>query len=837
MNTNRRPALNLFLWIGLIFIGYSCNSPEESDQNVEKWTSSDPLVVNHRVREQKYLHGNLIVNPSFELGKIKRTDSVSQQVNIDGWEIIGNNVKWVTTGADSLSDYPNEVHSGTHGICVHRKQADETEDFGQGVLSDYIKVIPGNYNLNLFLNLKDIQNPKSRLGTKIYDAIDIRILYYDRNKLQIKGEQYSPYFKTTINSSFKGLSFSNFDKIDSTGWIHITGRSQLFPFPDGDLPDNTKFIRIFIGLKGTGTLWTDDVDFEYTQWNLTTYERLSRYFDSTFTKSKLITPQPRKISVRESKIYYRPFKDNAFPIIIVPSSADRITMNSAQKLENKIKELLFKIENIDSTRIPKLIRKAPEANLTDATIVFSIGKTELFDENVNKLPLNAIAEKEQGYFIYTLDALSNVIFIYGNSPEANAYAIQSVIQLFDSKRTLFHNANVIDFPASNKRAVLLTGFEINALNYFYSADNSRFNSVYLPGYSDSIISLGKRIKDGFVQSKFIYYNLSSDDLDKKINKTDAAEISGMSSRIAKYRKEIDGIAFLYNPPFASGINIENLLKQYHSVTKCNTGSKTLNSIVSEAKQQKLLVEVLPGCSNNLYLNKFNGSYNSLDNNIDKDVSFIWSGYGMQSWSMDEADLLYFRSQHNVTPVFIDFTMYSRDQRLNYFANDSISPYKLMTSSLFEAYSNEIVPEIYSNVDKTIIVYGMSNVFDRVRLQTASDFLWNPDSYNPDLSLYKALVAEFGIDATRDLLKFNDLYFKIRSEIILADNQKFKHRHIRRAFLFVDELNALVVKLKGYNRTTSLDEMNNILNGLVNELGIRMKDFERSPFLNIKNYQP
>jgi len=127
--------------------------------------------------------------------------------------------------------------------------------------SDYIKIIPGNYTLSLYLNLKDIKNPKSRLGTKIYDAVDIRVLYYDRNKLQIAGDQYSSYYNQRINSGFKGYSFANFDKIDSTGWLHIIGQSQLFPFPDGDLPDGTKFVRIFVGLKGTGSLWADDISY------------------------------------------------------------------------------------------------------------------------------------------------------------------------------------------------------------------------------------------------------------------------------------------------------------------------------------------------------------------------------------------------------------------------------------------------------------------------------------------------------------------------------------------------------------------------------------------------
>ena len=78
-----------------ILILQSCSHPDENIQDVERWTSTDPLSVNHRLRIQKYYKGNLIENPSFEEGKIKFTDSVIKQVKIDGWEIIGNDVQWL----------------------------------------------------------------------------------------------------------------------------------------------------------------------------------------------------------------------------------------------------------------------------------------------------------------------------------------------------------------------------------------------------------------------------------------------------------------------------------------------------------------------------------------------------------------------------------------------------------------------------------------------------------------------------------------------------------------------------------------------------------------------
>lgn len=817
---------------------YSCNSPEESEQNTEKWTSSDPLDVHYRLREQKYLRGNLIENPSFEQGKIRKSDSLSQQTSIDGWEIIGNNVRWIRPDKDSVLTNPGEVHTGKHSICIQRKQADENEELGQGVLSDYIKVIPGNYELTLFLDLKDIHNPKSRLGTKIFDAVDIRVLYYDRNKLQIKGELYSPYYNTTVNTSFKGMSFANFDFIDSTGWIHVAGRSQLFPFPDGDLPDNTKFIRVFIGLKGTGTLWADDVCLDYTPWNFTAFERLQKYSDSAATRKLWIVPKPRTLTMRETKIYYRPFSKNCYPSVVIPLSADKVTINSAMLLERKIKDLLIKIENIDSTKIPRLIKRENEIKQDDATLIFSIGGTTLFERNKNKLPINAISDRPQGYFIHTIDALSNIIFIYGNTSIADYYGVQSVIQLFDNKRTLFHNANVIDYPEKNERAILLTSFSNESATNLVNSVTNRFNQIYFPGNDDSL-NLNKTPNlENNVISDFLYYNIQS--TNNYLVKNTACFGSRLSFNpgFRKNKKNIHGIALLCNAPIASGVSMQNLLERYYySFSGCDNMDKNLGLYIANAAHDNMAIEILPCSSMNGSI-MFSSSHKLITKSKNMEaVKILWDGYGLQSWCLDEADLLYGGDLKNSSSVFLDFTMFSKSKELNYFGNDTISPYKLLTASLFEAFSNEVMPEIYSETDKTILAYDLCNVFDRVRLQTASDFFWDPSSYDPDLSLYRALVNEFGSEAVVDLLRFNDEYFKVRSELILSGNQKNKHRHIRRLFLQLDELKLTADRLKEINLSGSQRELNRIIGGLINELDNKSKAFTRPPLLNLKNYQP
>jgi len=143
-----------------------------------------------------------------------------------------------------------------------------------------------------------------------------------------------------------------------------------------------------------------------------------------------------------------------------------------------------------------------------------------------------------------------------------------------------------------------------------------------------------------------------------------------------------------------------------------------------------------------------------------------------------------------------------------------------------------VPEVYEKMEKIILGYDVSGVFDRIRLQTASDFLWNPVSYNADLSLYKALVSEFGIEMSRNILKFNDLYFKIKSELILAELPSSNTKqHLRKAIHLMDQIKIIQDQFIGLEQKKSFDELNNILESLMSELELKRNTIEETLIMN------
>ncbi len=807
MKLTRYNSFSIFFYVFAVFSLVTCTLNNENKQDYEHWTSADPLAIHHRVREQKYLQGNLLTNNSFESGKLIEFDSVTHTTKIDGWDLIGKDVVWIHPGSDSILADRTEVHDGVCSIRIIRNSASETEEYGEGVLSNFIKVIPGNYQLSLFIKLQNVENLKSRLGTRLYDAIDIKLISYDRNKIQISGDFYAPYYNTSIDNSFKGLSFANYTSIDSTGWIHILGRSHLFPFPEGDLQDETKFVRIFIGLKGIGSMWIDDVQFNYTRWNFTQLERLSPYLDTTLAKSKLITPQPRRVDILESIIYYRPYYRDLLPVVLVPELADGLTMQAAKLLESRIKEMLINLTDIQGKDIPGLIKTRDSFRQNEASVIFSIGLTEEMKKNVENLPLESIQGKKKGFMIQTLDIAGHIIFLYGNTPEANYYAVQTALQLFDNKRLLFHNADIIDYPADRDFGLLLLDASDSTIDFLKANNETRFGSVYLPLKDANVYKIFNNDLRFTTFSKWLYTSYSSDVFKNK----DFGKITGA----------LNGVALLYND-IPTEITIDAIIENFNAKQSNlkNEDLTDLSNLIREAKVHNLDLELMPPFTNNRSLNKmiFDPAYSFESNlSMNYNLPLIWSGYQYQSWQLDEADLMYFKLFTQEPVVFFDYTLLLRSETLGYFANDSVYPYKLLASSLFEPFSNEVLPEVYQGVTKTVVVYKYSNVFDRIRLQTASDFFWNPDNYDPDLSLFRALVSEFGDENARILLYYNDYYFKIRSDILLARIQKNPHKYQRRIAAYLKEIHTLQNQLEENPIARSHQELLQVINHLTKDL--------------------
>lgn len=160
--------------------------------------------------------------------------------------------------------------------------------------------------------------------------------------------------------------------------------------------------------------------------------------------------------------------------------------------------------------------------------------------------------------------------------------------------------------------------------------------------------------------------------------------------------------------------------------------------------------------------EMNGSHGRADiylsemkNLLARDIQYLWNGSCWNSCHTCNADMVRIKSVLGSDPVWWDNSMlYSAES--NKVKNH---PAKLSLFNLFEPFSNHGIRELIGNIDTTqvFINFYPDSEFGMIRLSTVSDFLWNSDDYDPDMSLWKILHSKYGFACAKELVLFNDVY--------------------------------------------------------------------------------
>lgn len=417
------------------FLSSGCNRKQDIDEQRITWTTDAPLTIPLRARLQRLEKGNLLRNPSFETGRTFTLDTARSSFVIDGWQQTGHHVRWVDIRSDSLYR-PDEVFSGNRSVRIIRENAYETDEVGDGIMSEFIKVIPGNYDFSFHARLENIVPPRARIGTRMYDAVEVKLLFYDRNKIEITARRSFPQIDQVINISFKSLSFANYQQIKEFNWGKIIGKSEHFPFPEGDIPTEAHYVRIYIGLKASGKLWIDSVSLTYSHRNFSVAERMRAYTDTTYTEIASIIPVPKSYQRMESVVYQVPeTQPEKQPLIVIPDQAPELILKSAALIRDAL--------NLPQNRV---VTAAGPDQIRNARLVFSLGATPWFEQYRAFLPEKAIAPHPQGYFIYATSAMPHLVFLGSQTSQGIYYAALTLVQMIDKKQPVYHHARIIDYP-------------------------------------------------------------------------------------------------------------------------------------------------------------------------------------------------------------------------------------------------------------------------------------------------------------------------------------------------------------------------------------------------------
>ncbi|MEE4196083.1 MAG: beta-N-acetylglucosaminidase domain-containing protein [Bacteroidales bacterium] len=822
------------LCVLIVSLVFGCKRKDEVTLNQAAWSSKDPVAIPFAHRKNHKSSGNLVFNPSFETGKIYYEKSNIKSFDVTGWKKTGENVHWVDTETNRFK--PTEVYDGTHAIKIIRTHSDETESLGVGIVSDYIKVFPGNYSLSMYLKLENVCPNRARLGTKLYDAVHIRLQYFDKNKIEISSDEYDPYRSTTIDNGFKSLNLANYWNISEFGWGKVIGQAAKFPFLDGDILDEARYVKIFIGLKGTGTLWIDKVDFSYTRHNFTFLERMRPYFDSSYTAYDLIVPQPRKVKKLPPYSFSSPHE--VLPVIVIPQNPQPQTLFAAQKIKETFVNMFTPARKGFSAKEIKIESAVNTKSRVDSnTFIISLGKTHLFDTYQHLFPDSLTQFKEQGYFITQLNEKSPIVFLYGSDPEGNFNAALTFTQLMNQKDQVYYSAEIYDYPDFKQRAFLLhdyRGTYDQLKKNIQCLSDYKLNHAYFEIYEQN----GKHYPfkqidpEVFIGKTSVMIDLLKFSYNGNFDTIPASGVKIIPQKTNYIARQISSIT----APGLKNILIKgDYLQPYDTSNpewiKFNTNEDI--SVNLQKYHQDLLnqltnslsetIEFMPPWSRLDYINMGMGQaefyFRDLIPNISPEISIYWTGGSYCSPSVDFAEWYRMKKLIKANPVLLDNSL---NYTLLRFKDQEASAYyagKLRILSLFEPLEANYPDQfnLLSNQEKIILNIDSLTTTNRLKALTAAAYYWNTADYDTDKTIWKLLVKYYGSENAQNLVYFNDAYFGLLEICQKMKNNGVNNKNSRIAGKFLDDLNHYTQLLKNNIKDKELmEELTQLKGGVVKE---------------------
>jgi hypothetical protein len=823
------------------------------------WSGSEPLSIPYDIRLNQFEKDNLVANPSFEAGHdIEATTGDLSRIN--GWEMVGRNVRWADH--ESADFTAADVNTGRRAVRILRKKANELDE-AEGVISDYIAVIPGNFYFSYHIKLKNITNNKYRLGVQLYDAVVIKVLFFDADKQPIEPGAWNPVSKSLMDNSDKSYSFSNYWTIDDFPWGQVRGRTYNYPFSEGDIPDRTRYVRLFFGLKGTGAMWIDDIVYRYSKWNFTALERLKPYIDSPLTLAESLIPTPKHIQKTDDIIFYDSRLPNFhLPMIVLPQNPAAADYTAAKILQEKIFEVLGRVmpaQEFKRSRIRIIKDNYSFDDILKAKLVFSIGRNKVFKKVQPRLPLDAMQDKPQGYAIKGARiGDSHIVFLYGETPLARYYAAATAIQLFDTDKTVYHNATIVDYPDFLGRSFVFKGWKNmeeleDDLHSLARLSLFKLNKVYLgfhrPGatwyetddlHRQGIKDVGKWCRDRGVMSLAMMVNpyshfgfeTSAENLSDQLRYT---WTHGSPQSLAMLKK-------LYQPALNAGAETIMLLaddsvphtgknRQNYSLFTVEDKARfvTLQNaqahVINELKQwidrefPGTRLEFCPPWYSNEHIDRSQGKaenyFRELTFQIPPEVAIIWTGPTVRSLSVDRADLYRYRSLIGRWPMFWDNTLYARNiESPNYGGYPAHYPGKVRMCNLFEPYDTYRPKEFqkYNDGRQMYTNGAASSEVYKIKYATLADYEWNTAAYNPELSLWKTLTRVYGRPVAEMLLHFNDAYYGVYEMCLGLKSEGSNPEYVKSAEQFLADMRQYLVSISARvpARTQLLKELKQYL---------------------------
>ena len=438
-----------------------------------------------------------------------------------------------------------------------------------------------------------------------------------------------------------------------------------------------------------------------------------------------------------------------YVIVYIPDKADIVTRKAGNLLQYTLSARV-KNSNKKNEKTPGVrIISARHAKTDGKKLVFILGKTSLYPEFQDALPLAEIAGHPQGYYIYTPHDLPHVIFLGGNNSQGIYYAVLSAIQLIDGKQPVFHNARIVDYPDFENRYFTLGDMPDQSSAIHYAEISGELADYKMNG----VFYSSTEKKDLLPGSPLHMYK----------DKMSQQPLFGLG--VISPDKTVD-----------PGIKADRVV--YAPVwilpedsTLCYPVSMNLALSDSSISTKSMLIAPVY----NNYLLDYLQYMNQVTLNSSSTARF-YSGSSFFSLNTDDADFARYFAYAHSKPVFMDNSMLTSTRWGLYNGAYPYYPGKIRLFSIIEPFVNPGIADHLGQLDTSMywINQPARSEIDVIRLATAADFMWNTRNYNPDYSLWKVLASRYGVDAARELIHYSNQYgLMLETELKLQRNEQIQ----------------------------------------------------------------
>ena len=790
-----------------IIILAACSTIERTHRTpaASTWSAENPSSVPYDIRSRQFAKGNLVTNPGFENGRRLKTGSGSR-FRLPGWETAGRHIRWVDR--DASPDAFEARQSGRRCINITRAQADET-DAAEGILSDYIPVIPGNYDFTYRVRLHDVMSNRYRLGVRLYDAIVVKVRFFDEDRQPLDPARVNPVSGGRIDNSDKSYSFSNFWRIERFPWGNVRGRSCNYPFSEGDIPDRTRYVRLFFGLKGTGSMWLDDIYFGYSKWNFTALERFRPFFNRRLTLAETLIPTPKHVHELDAITYYHAQDPAAcLPVIVLPENPAPAERSAAALVRKKLDAVLAAAipGGADHQRHIRIVEGDDgEEDPAASKLIISIGNNRVYQAVRPELPMQSVQGSAEGYVIKA-ERFSggHVLFLMGVTSIGNYYAAATAVQLFENDKFVYHNAAVVDYPDFSGRSYVfrnwrsedelqrdldaVAGMSFYKLNKVYVGYDRAKTDWYRPSdlFRRGVAEAGRQFKENGTMHLAVMVNpyshfpmeAAQEELSDALRYTwthDSPE--SLETLKDVYRIGLDAGAdtiMLLSDDFVPHVGAN---RQHYAlftdedrrrfVNLQNAQAHVINRLKAwlDSEYPGTRLEFCPPWYSNEHIDRSAGKAESyleeLAFQISRDVAIMWTGPTIRSLSIDMADLHRFSSLIGRWPMLWDNTLYARNiEAKRYGGYATYYPGKVTMCNLFEPYDTDMPVNFHQYSDgrqKYTNGEAYSEIY-KIKYATVADYEWNTGAYHPERSLWNVMSRTYGPACARELIRFSDAYY-------------------------------------------------------------------------------